>query len=206
MYYILHISQPKFNNQRPPARKLRVIFFLNCLYKWKTIFLRHSAVAVEKKNSSAPYFFEFPGLTSVLDLDPGFGCFSSRRVERTYIYLPGLPKKPGCHKPPFAGLGPPTGSPGLRLAGFERCRRRRRVRSPRAAVTRGRHRRHRRPWQSSRACSLSARLYSAKSPQSKGFLNVALTICARLALGMTESAWRKSPMMTNAMPPYGKVA
>ena len=69
----------------------------------------------KRKNTSAqlsaPYFFDFPGLTSVLDLDPGFGCFSSRRVERTYIYLPGLPKKPGCHKPPFAGLGPPAGSP-----------------------------------------------------------------------------------------------
>ena len=70
----------------------------------------------KEKNTSAPYFFDFPGLTSVLDLDPGFGCFSSRRVERTYIYLPGLPKKPGCHKPPFAGLGPPAGSP-ARIAG-----------------------------------------------------------------------------------------
>jgi hypothetical protein len=97
--------QPKINYQRPPTRKLRVICFLNCLYKWKANFVRHSAVAVEKKKNISPVFFDFPGLTFVLDLDPGFGCFSSRRVEGTYIYLPGLPKKARMSQTPFCWIG-----------------------------------------------------------------------------------------------------
>ena len=44
-------------------------------------------------------------MAGVLDLDPGFGCFSSRRVERTYIYLPGLPKKARMSQTPFCWIG-----------------------------------------------------------------------------------------------------
>ena len=41
----------------PTSTQVACDCFLSCMYKWKTIFLRHSAVAVEKKNTSAPYFF-----------------------------------------------------------------------------------------------------------------------------------------------------
>ena len=109
------VGSPNGPTKTEPREFRENICFLNCLYKWKVNFCATRRWLSKRKNTSAPYFFDFPGLTSVLDLDPGFGCFSSRRVERTYIYLPGLPKKPGCHKPPFAGLGPPTGSPENKL-------------------------------------------------------------------------------------------
>ena len=61
----------------------------------------------KEKTHQPRIFFDFPGLTSVLDLDLGFGCFSSRRVGRTYIYLPGLPKSPDLTNPLLLDWGHP---------------------------------------------------------------------------------------------------